>query len=461
MKPPEYRYQAFARQKIQSRGKTALLAPPGAGKTRPIIEGVFSRIAPHEAILIICSGPAVATWKRQIPLWLDDTSIADEIHYVSGSALDRRAILASAKHGGIFIMNAAVFRIDFPTIQGISWAAVIADEYHKFMIRRKSQTYEKFLKLTRHIPNTVICTGSGVRRNPSSMFTAFQIIDPIVFRGYWKFVNTYCLVSDGAYGKEIIGVKNQAQLQQRMDHYMAYIPEEVVADQQPKGKRQSLDVEMDEQQEKIYEDLTKHMLSITDEGGVLVASTVLGKLIMLRQLLCCPKILDENLGLGAGFEAVVDKLDEDPHVAIFVPFRPAVGYFVDELRRRGYYAEGLLGGTSPQELQRIIDDLRRKEGVLVCTIQYAESFDFETCKTSYFIGYDYTVDQNQQAEGRTKRAISEHKFVTWNYIKYMNTIDEYLLLKLDEDFRNMRRVLSRPQELIDFLRGITNVDQNN
>lgn len=460
MKPPEFKYQEYARGKIERRGKTAVIAPPGAGKTRPIVEGVLNLCNGDLAspILVICSGPAISTWKRQIPQWGDDPSLADEIYLVSGNASDRRHMWADISvAGGIVIINAAVFRIDYLYIAGIRWSAIIADEYHKYMLRRKSQTYKLFLKLTRHHPLVVLATGSVVRRDPSSMFTCFQILDPKVFTSYWRFVETFCLVEDGYFGKEIVGARNVEQLKQLMDRYMAYIPEEVVADQLPQGHRMQLPVEMDSEQEPIYKSLKKDMLAIlTDSDRILIAPNVIGAYVKLRQLLCCPRALDQSLGMGAGFEAIVDELEEDPHVAIFVPFRLPTEIIATELRNLGYEADYIRGGISPDELRDKIDAFRKRRGILVSTIQYAESFDLETCQRSYFLGYDYSLDQNKQAEGRTRRAISEHKFVTWKYVCYTDTVDEPLLEKLIVDHENVEQVLRRPKELIALLKGHQN-----
>jgi hypothetical protein len=58
------------------------------------------------------------------------------------------------------------------------------------------------------------------------------------------------------------------------------------------------------------------------------------------------------------------------------------------------------------------------------------------------------VDQNEQAEGRTRRAISKHEYVSWGYIKTDTMIDEHFLNKLGEDASNVRLVLQRPEGYI-------------
>ena len=463
--PKAFTYQEYERQKVRDLRRTAVIAPPGSGKTRPIIEGVNDLDGWNKLVLVLCSGPAIATWLTQVPLWLQAPEYSDYIRIVRGNKGDRIDLWEQAYNEGFgtFVTNFAIFYRDFDMINRIPWITVIADEYHKTMRNhkidtkgkdgiRRLKTYGMFKKMTRHTPNLVPLTGSLVRRNASSMFTAFQMVDPFIFRSYWKFVSTYCFIDDTTFGKQVHGVKNAQALRTVMDRYFAYVPPEVVADALPEGRRYGIDVEPTPEQQKIYRDLQEEMLSILPSGEIIVTPTVLAKITRQRQLLCCPRILDPSLGMGAGFETIVDRLDNDNHVAIFVPFRPACDFVQDELQRLGWENTFVLrGGVSPEEQIEITQQFRETRGIMICTIAYAESFDLETCKTSYFLGYDLTVDQNEQAEGRTRRAISEHEFVTWGYIKTHTPLDEYFLAKLGDDQRNAHLILQRPEEYIRML----------
>jgi len=459
----EFPYQRYAREKIISRHKTAVIAVPGAGKTRPIIDALneMGLLNGDSRVLLLCTGPAAATWIRQIPQWCGRPELVDHIFVCRGKPAYRQAIWSHVEHsGGIVITNSAVFLRDKVHVTRIAWDVMAADEYHKYMRRRQSQTYKQFLKLSRHTTIVVLATGSVISKDPSSMFTAFQIVDPKYFSSYWRFVNTFCLVDETPFGKDIIGPKNIAALRETMDRYLAYIPEEVIADQLPDGRRQAIDVEMTEEQAKIYGQLANNMLSILDSGDLIITPNALTLLTRLRQLLCCPRALDQSLGMGAAFEWLIDQFDDSdtpPYCVVFVPFRQAAQCIYDELHTLGYDVQLLMGGADAQEVKKAVNYFRARSdprlgSILVCTIAFAESFDLEKCATSYFIGYD-TLDQNKQAEGRTRRAISEHKFVQWNYFRYANTIDEHTVQRLNEDAVNVRRVLERPADLIAALKG--------
>ena len=467
--PAEFTYQRYAREKIVRLKRTGLLSVPGSGKTRPIIDalvelGMIEPLAEHfenryplGPILIACSGPAIATWLRQLPEWTNTPELKDDITIVRGNKHKRMIMWSAAETSGrgIYLINYSILLRDAEVIKQIPWVAIIADEYHKCMRRKKkNKTYAAFQQMTRHTEVLVLASGSSLRKDPSSMFTLFQLVKPKLFRSYWKFVNTYCIVQEGYYGKEILGPRNVGQFKKIMDRYLAYIPKEVVADQLPEGRRMPLVAEMTRTQGKLYGALAKDMVAWLESGEIIALPNVLTKILKLRQLLCCPKILDTSLDMGGGFETIVDRVEEDPHCVIFVPFRPACNYVVDELHKRGHkHVYMIRGGITTEQQTWDVNAFKQMRGILVCTIAYAESFDLETCKTSYFLGYDYSLDINEQAEGRTRRAISQHDFVTWHYIKYLDTIDQKFLAELDSDAINVNRVLTRPKELIAALKG--------
>lgn len=467
--PKPFRYQVWARDKIGRLLRTVLIAAPGAGKTRPVVEALVEmgvlvpgahgkNMFPYGPIIIVCTGPAIAAWKRQVPQW-SGADLRGMIHIAGGkgsSKAKRMAVWSEAKKSGmgIYITNAACFRLDYQVVRQVKWSIFIADEYHKFMRRRKSTTFNRVKALTRHMERLILTTGSSVNKDPRSIFTAFQTIKPKVFTSYWRYMNTFCEIVDGLFGAEVVGIKNLDQFQKVMDQYMVYIPEEVVADEQPEGSRQLLDVEMTRSQARVYKQISEEMLAIIEESGeMVIAGTVLHKYILLRKLLCCPRIIDPALDMGGGFETIMDQIEEVQHAVIFVPFRDAVDAVVEELTLRNYDAVGMMGGIGNEEQDRRVQHFKDVRGIMVCTIQYAESFDLETCQYSYFLGYDRDLEQNKQAEGRTKRVISEHELVVWRYVKYAETIDEYIFADLDRSFRMVRDILKRPKEFIEFLRN--------
>lgn len=465
--PEEYPYQTWGVEKVVHRnGKAGVIAPPGSGKTRIVVNSLdrLNRLRDEfffGPIIVICSGAAINQWVRQIPLWGDINP--EDIYVVTGRA-SKRGMLWYDAHSmcrGVYICNFAIYLRDWELINDVTWGGIVADEYHKVMRGHKLKkgpkhtTLGRFLTMTRHMECVIPTTGSVIRKNPASMWSIFRMMEPSLktFRSYWRFAETYCHMTEGYFGREIIGPKNVEGLKKIMDQYLCYIPREVVADQLPNGNRIPVHVSMTNKQAKVYSTLKTQMVAEIGDTFI-ISATILGQLIQLRKILCCPRMLSPSLDMGGGFELIIDRLEDEPHAIIFVPFRDACDVIKEELHAKGYKHVGIMRGQIGQEEQdRVLEEFKEHDGIIVGTIAYGESWDAETCNTSYFLGYEYALDMNEQAEGRTQRAISEHLLVTWNYIQYSGTIDDHFLGELNVDLHNVKKVLSRPDLLIKALRG--------
>ncbi len=499
--PEEYVYQGYGRKKIivatGKRKATGLLAKPGSGKTRMILEALRDSGAMKKPILILCSGPAMATWRKEIPKWLGsehDITIVGRVgnkqvkppqrhalwinatqrghsNSVAGSKTPREVDVGFdgneqpvAPVGRFYITNYSLFLRDFEHIygdvrkKGLHWGGVIADEYHKAFKRRKSDTFDRYKRLTQFVPFSVATSGSAdLHKDPSALFTLLHICDRRRFRGYWKFVDNWCTTKEGFDDRTVITGARPETLEafkREVDEHIAFIPDTVIAHQLPEGRRMPLNVLMDKQQEDIYESFAQDMIAEIEEEMVM-SPNALDLHIKLQKILCCPKMISPTLGMGAGYEAILDRLEVEPHAMIFVPFREACEWVSEALKvdlktQNVFMMRGQIGMV---EQTRCINEFRRTKGIIVCTIAYAESFDCETCDTSYFLGYGTDIGQLVQAEGRTQRAISKHLAVVWYYLRYENTIDADALWDIAESHANIKRVTARPERFIAALRG--------
>jgi len=457
----ELPYQRPAREQLIKLRKAAVIAPMGAGKTRIICTALLEHglinyeLLQKYPILVIGSGASLPAWYKQIPQWTGYTE--SKIHVVSGSGLAREQVwrrLLRLQDGGVFIINYSVFLRDRKILEMIPWSCVIADEYHKTMRSKETKTYAAFKRITYEVPYLFMVSGTPARKHPGSMWTMFNIIAPKVFTSYWRFVNTYCVTVTTQFGVEIIGPKNVQGLHKIMCEFTAYIPKEVVASYLPKGRRDIITIEMTDYQAKVYKKLCKEMICELDNKQLIVTPTILARIVKFRQLLCCPKTVDPTTkDIGGALEYILDTFDDDDHIVIFVPFRDAVTCIQQDLVAAGHKnVFALMGGISVAEANEQRQLFRETKGIMLCTVQYAESFDLETCKTSWFNGYDYSLDVNEQAEGRTQRAISKSSTVFWHYLQYQDTVDMDFLAALHHDYRNMKRIYERPQALIEAMK---------
>lgn len=420
-------YQKEAVPKLVNIRRGMSLLPPGAGKT--VIGIDVSTQWPEGKVAIQTTVNGIGTWVNQIGEWYPE--LADEIAVVRGAPYERKHLWGLDRR--YFISTYDAIRLDWREAtpsQLRQFTGVIGDECHKRRNHRNA-TSKAYLHFCRYIPHLILTTGSHMMKGPKDLFALFQLINPRVFRSYWKFVNTFYFVEDGMFGKELVAPRNKEQLVDLILQYGYYRSREDIADQMPKKNRMPIMLEMSARQREVYDQIEDDMFVVLD-GGIVFAPTKLTQLLRLRQLLVCPKILDPSLDMGSGFEDLLYRLEEQPHMHVVTPFTAAIPYLIEALNKAGYkdvYA--IQGGMRPGQAQEIATQASKTRGIIISSLLAAESYSLSSCNSAYFLGYDYTPDANYQAEDRIVRADSESDFANIYYARYRGTIDDDVLGVVD------------------------------
>ncbi len=452
---PAKGYQRIASARIQALKRTLLKAPMGSGKTRIVIDaftemGIFESAEP---VLILGTKGSAAAWCRQLPLWTENFIERDDICIMRDKPPVRREMWKTVQDTHLItLVTYDTFLRDFKVAP--HYKHVILDECQRYR-NRKTKAFTVAKKVLRNATTAVQVSGTPARRGPQDLWTYLHALWPTEFRSYWKWVQAFCLTMNGEYGVEIIGVKNTDNLHKILRRMFVQVTEEEVADEMPEGKRQMVFLDMTPKQRKAYENIRDEMIHETESGHLIVTPTVLAQITRLRQLLVCPRILGVEDD-GAGIEDVMDRLVDDPHVAIFTPFTDAIPHITRRLLNEGCDISDihiLRGGMEPEQVLNSIARFEETQGVMICSLMFAASWSLSDCKTSHFLGYDWTVDMNNQAEDRTRRVDSTHEFITWNYMRYEDTIDDRIMDTLIEHQVNLNRTFWKPsrQELLELL----------
>lgn len=434
-------YQVTAIKDMHKYKRVLLDSGMGSGKTLMCLTTVF--LQEPQKVLVLCSKNAMNTWRKEIKKWFPEWSDAKYFTPISGKIQKAKRAQLWAKPSLFYVTTYSTFLSDKETIGKIKWDAVVGDEAHKAGWRNsKTQGFKAAKELLEHIKLFIITSGTPTRKGPQHLWGYLHILARKIFTSYWKFVNAYCIIEDTIFGKQITGVKNTEQLEKVTRECVVRIPREITDKALPPIVRDFLHVDMTPIQAKAYEEMDTTMILDTADA-ILLASTSLTRDLRLRQILSCPWVCGTP-DHGGGIEAVVDKCEEheDFHCVIFTPFRDALPHFRAYLQAKGIKnIFQLQGGMEPAEVARATTNFRNTRGVMLCTIQYAQSFELETAKLGFFIGYSWDQDDNFQAEARMRRFISTKEPVFIYYCKHENTIDDRLLEVLGVNTRNNKTMV--------------------
>lgn len=342
-----------------------------------------------------------------------------------------------------------------------SWAEssmVICDEYHKVLRNRKNNaTFDTLKKL--NPPRLILSSGSVANKGPHSMWAALHLCEPTLFSSYWKYVNTFCIVEETAFGKQITGAKNIPAWRRTISPYIIHRKKD--CKDYPAKTRQALEVEMEPWQKKIHDSLFNQLMAeieATDGStNFILAMNKLSAAIKVRQLLCCPKFLDPNLGYGAGIEAITNDAQESEltHFVITTQFRGPIPLLQEYLASHDIYSESLVGGMGPDEIDKAIERWTKHGGAIIQTVDFAESYELPAARIMYMLATSYDAERNSQAEDRIHRDIrvTPHP-VDIYYVKHMNSLEERIFEKMSIEADIVHDTMNRPlRELYDFLQA--------
>jgi hypothetical protein len=420
----------------------------GMGKTLTYL--LLARLSGADRVIILCTRNAMSTQrshiKRFFPEW------ADSFAFITGQAHQRQKLWNNPTTK-VFICTYATFLADMGQRArsrgriAPDWASapefMICDEYHRVLRNKGSETFKLMKGL--NPKRLVLSSGSAANKGPHSMWAALHLCAPKVFSSYWKYVNTFCMVDETPFGKQIVGVKNVQGWRNSISPYVFHRKKDLK--DYPRKTRQTLDVEMEPWQEKIHKDLKKRLLTILESGDLVLVKNTLEATIRIRQMMICPKFIDPSLGYGAGLEAILEDsvTSELTHFVISTPFTGPIPYINSFFQTKGLHAFSLQGGMGPDEVDAEIAAWTKYGGVMVQSINFAESYELPAARIMYMLGYEHDPERNTQAEDRIHRDIrvTPHP-VDIYYVKHLNSYDEKVIEALAMHADNVHELMNMP-----------------
>ena len=451
----------------------------GLGKTLTTLESIMRRKA--MPCIVVCPKFALMVWSEQIKQFYGKSSII-----YSGKPKDRELLWHQfIAEGHQFLITNYAMLPELAMRSGIKvkemrtaiqqpgtfkWRGIIWDEAHMGgLFNHKAQVYKVSLHMAKEIPNRFVLTGTPFRQGCVDLYGPLSLIDPVEFDSYWKFVNKYCIITKTPFGKEI--ERNPANIpafRKMLSKYMVRRLKEEVLQELPGKLRQPMFVEMNSEQQKIYDELTEELMAIIPEtGDILITPSQMTLTVRQRQILACP----QELGLkhrGAAIDTIIEhshlRLDENRPIVVFTPFRKALPWlskaFMEEYPDCKIYE--IRGQLTAQEFGAAwmgFQNDKYKKKIMLCVIKSGASFQATVADTAYFLGCEYDFNLNEQAEDRLNR-MGQKNFVNIFYIMTKGTVDEEVAERLNEKKDASNWVVGSEQQYLAMLRRKNRPRQN-
>lgn len=404
------KYQRTGVDFLKNRGAVLLADAPGIGKTPQTIVAI--KELDEYRILVLCPNSMVFVWAEEISKW-DEDAIAVP---VIGSYAEKRSTLINEydptnKTRKYFITNwetlAQTKRLPF---ENCVWDVVVADEVHKIK-NRKAKTTRALKQITntkKRKVRKIGLSGTPFINSADELWSILNWFDPKRWSSYWKFVETYMVMENRPWGKQIVGQKYGGKLLEAdIRPWMLRRLKSDVLKELPDKQYQHIWTEISKLQYDLYMSMKRDFF--IEYGDVEIdASGLLDQLIRFQQLIVSPAVLDPSLPdesprLDAVEEYVVNY---GKPVVVFSRFVATIHLLEQRFQKVGIPTWSIYGDVSSQDRADRVHAFQAHNGpgVMLCTIAAGGvGITLHNASTILFVDRDWSPAINGQAEDRVHR----------------------------------------------------------
>lgn len=282
----------------------------------------------------------------------------------------------------------------------------IWDEAHYLKNPKTKRTKASIALKTRR---AFLLTGTPMLNHVNELWSLFHKIDPVRFPKYWSFVNRYC-VFGGYKDKQIIGVKNEAELHAILGEYQLRRLKSEVLDL-PEVQIIQRRVDLLPEQRKVYNEVFDELKLVRSDGSEDEIDNALTKFLRLKQI--CGTTLpftgeDHSSKLDVVIEDDLELLSIGHRVVIFTQFRDVQAAYVQRMTKADPSVPifQLHGDVPIPTRQGVVKQwgMTQQPGVLVCMVQVAGvGLNMVQSRQAAFIDKLFVPGLNRQAIDRLHR----------------------------------------------------------
>lgn len=258
-------------------------------------------------------------------------------------------------------------------------------------------------------------TGTPMLNQVHELWGILHLIDPVAYPKFWTFKNRYC-VFGGFQDKQVIGVKNEKELQEKLNLVMIRRLKKDVLDL-PEVQFIIKKLDLSAEQKKLYDQVEKELeIPIAGQADPSEIENALTKLLRLKQI--CGTTLaftgkDDSSKLDAAVEDAIEILSNGNRLIVFTQFRDVQEAFCSRLDSALPTAPiwELNGDIKQHDRQPTVrawsewqNAPRAPQGALVCMLQVAGvGLNMTAARHMQFLDKLYVPGMNQQAVDRAHR----------------------------------------------------------
>jgi len=383
----------------------------GVGKTPETLQIIEAN--GYKCPLIVCPNSLRLEWERQIEDWVGEglTAVATTDSYAKLEPIVYS--LTPDKYRKYKIINYEALRVDrhLEILNMIPFDCIVFDEIHKLRNPKTKQVKGTWRFLEAH-PNAKVIglSGSPIMNYPNDLYVPLSVVNPEKYprnMQHWKyFMYKYCMWSDGQYGPYVYGTRNMRELREETAPYIIRRTKKEVLPFLPEKYYRRTQLDMKEDQRKLYNDMETMLKVLLDTGEPLWSTNVLSTLTRLRQINLDPRILGITAS-SAKTDFIMDIIDSsEEKIVIFSCFEKYIYWLQLLLEKKGIKCVAVTGQVPTDKRSGEVKKFQQDPDIKVClgTIQtMGEGLTLTEASNVILADRWWNQPVNQQAEDRLHR----------------------------------------------------------
>jgi len=341
--------------------------------------------------------------------WSDEIEKFTRIPFVllDGTPKKRREQLLEfrqMKGPRILIVNYEQVVSHAAELKAVAFDVAIFDEAH-YLKNPGAKRTKACLEL--YSKRSFLLTGTPMLNHVNELWSILHRIDPLAYPRYGRFVNRYC-VFGGYKDKQIVGVKNEAELNERLQRVMLRRLKKDVLDL-PEVQIIERRVDLSKEQKKIYDSVINEMKLPRSDAEPDEIENALTKFLRLKQI--CGTTLpftgeDHSSKLDLACEDDLELILNGHRVVVFTQFRSVLDAYTERMSKSDIPIFQLHGDVPQSERQGVVKiwGSTKEPGVIVCMLQVAGvGLNMTQARHASFLDKLFVPGLNQQAIDRLHR----------------------------------------------------------
>lgn len=353
--------------------------------------------------LVVCPATLKGNWADEVEKF---TGFSYEV--LEGTPAERYAMLkefASWDEPKILIVNYEQVTAHLHELDTLRFDVAIFDEA-QYLKNPKAKRTQASLSL--YSRRSFLLTGTPMLNHVNELWALLHRIDPAAWPKYWGFLNRYA-VFGGYKDKQIVGVKNEKELTEKLQNVMLRRLKKDVLDL-PEVQIIERRVNLTADQKKLYDEVLNEMrLQRVDADDPDDIENALTKFLRLKQI--CGTTLpftgtDHSSKLDLAVEDDIELLENGNRIVVFTQFRDVQECYIKRIVSSDAPIFELNGDTKKEARSLIVKEwgMTKEPGIIVCMLQVAGlGLNMTAARHASFLDKLFVPGLNRQAIDRLHR----------------------------------------------------------